>query len=85
MVRVSSGELQRQWGKIQDLALGEPVTVTCNGRDRIVLLSSDEYLRLKKRDREVLTLSSFTESDLQAIRSTEAPLQAAQFDHELKS
>ena len=83
MVRVSAGELQRQWGKIQDLAIAEPVTVTCNGRDRIVLLSSDEYQRLKKRDREVLTLADLTEADLLAIRVSEPPVETAEFDHEI--
>lgn len=83
MVRISSGELQRQWGRIQDIAIAEPVTVTCNGRDRMVLLSSDEYRRLKRRDREVLTLADFTEADLQAIRDAQAPAEAAQFDHEV--
>ena len=83
MVRISAGDLQRQWGWIQDLAIAEPVTVTCNGRDRMVLLSSDEYRRLKRRDREVLTLADLTEADLQAIRESEAPPESAQFDHEM--
>lgn len=83
MVRVTSGELQRQWGRIQDLALAEPVTVTCNGRDRMVLLSSDEYRRLKRRDREVLTPADFTQADLEALLQSEAPLESAQFDHEM--
>lgn len=75
--------MQRQWGRIQDLAIGEPVTVTCNGRDRMVLLSSDEYHRLKRRDREVLALADFTEADLRSIRASEPPSQAAEFDHEV--
>jgi PHD/YefM family antitoxin component YafN of YafNO toxin-antitoxin module len=83
MVRISAGELQRQWGKMQDIAIAEPVTVTCNGRDRMVLLSSDEYQRLKRRDREVLTLDDFTEEDLRAIRAAESPPETAQFNHEL--
>lgn len=83
MVRVTSGELQRQWGRIQDLAIAEPVTVTCNGRDRMVLLSSDEYRRLKRRDREVLTPADFTQADLEALLKSEAPPESAQFDHEM--
>jgi len=84
MVRISAGELQRQWGKFQDLAIVEPVTVTCNGRDRMVLLSSEEYRRLKRRDREVLTLDDLTEADLEAIRRLEPPPESYEFDHELK-
>lgn len=83
MVRVSAGDVQRQWGRIQDLAIVEPLTVTCNGRDRIVMLSTDEYRRLKKRDRDVLTLADFTLEDLQTIRDSEPPSEAAKFDHEV--
>lgn len=84
VVRVTSGDLQRQWSKFQDIALDEPVTVTCNGRDQMVLLSSDEYHRLKRRDREVLTPADFTEADLEAIQMVKIPAETAQFDHELR-
>jgi prevent-host-death family protein len=83
MVRVSSGELQRKIGHIQDIALVEPVTITNNGRDRLVMMSVEEYRRLKRRDREVLRAEDFTEADLQAIRAAEPPAEAAAFDHEV--
>jgi hypothetical protein len=41
MVRLPSHEVQRQWGRIQDIALVEPVTVTSKGRDRQVMLPAD--------------------------------------------
>jgi prevent-host-death family protein len=44
---VSSAEFQRNLGLYQDKALAEPVTITKNGRERLVLLSVDEYHRLK--------------------------------------
>ena len=40
MVRISSGELQRRIGYVQDLALVEPVTITNNGRDQLVMMSA---------------------------------------------
>lgn len=83
MITVSSAEFQRNFGRYQDVALTEPVAVTRNGRERIVVLSVDEYHRLKKRDRQVLGLEDFTEADLQAIRAAEPPPQAAAFDHEM--
>lgn len=46
---VSSAEFQRNLGLYQDKALAEPVTITKNGRERLVLLSVDEYHRLKNR------------------------------------
>jgi prevent-host-death family protein len=83
MQRVSSGELQRRIGHIQDMALVEPVTITNNGRDRLVILSTEEYRRLKRRDRRVMTLDDFTDADLQAIRAAGPPAEAAAFDHEV--
>ncbi len=85
MVRISAAELQRQWGRVQDMALAEPVTITSNGRDRMVLLSADEYVRLKKRDRQVLGFGDFVEADLEAIKAVEPAKTAAAFNHELDS
>ncbi len=83
MVRISAGELQRQWGRVQDLALAAPVTVTCNGRDRMVLLSTEEYNRLKRRDREVLGLGEFANADIEAIAAVEPSAAAVKFNHEM--
>jgi len=82
MVRVSSGELQRKMGHIQDLALVQPVTITNNGRDRLVLMSAEEYRRLKRRDRQVMGLEEFTKADLEALRNVQPSAAAAAFDHE---
>ena len=84
MVRVSSSEFVRNAGRYQELALTQPVTVTSYGRDRTVTISAEEYHRLKRRDREVMSLDDFTEADLEAIRSAKPPRAAAAFDHELK-
>ncbi|WP_342723694.1 type II toxin-antitoxin system prevent-host-death family antitoxin [Bradyrhizobium sp. B097] len=46
---VSSAEFSRNLGLYQDKALAEPVTITKNGRERLVLLSVDEYQRLKSQ------------------------------------
>jgi prevent-host-death family protein len=43
----TSVEFGRKIGHYQDRALVEPVMVTRNGRERVVLLSADEYKRLK--------------------------------------
>jgi prevent-host-death family protein len=82
MITISSVEFQRNFGRYQDVALIEPVAITRNGRERVVVLSVEEYQRLKRRDRQVLGLEDFTEADLQAIRAAEPPPEAAAFDHE---
>jgi len=83
MMTISSAEFQRNFGRYQDVALTEPVAITRNGRERVVLLSENEYHRLKQRDRQVLSLVDFNEADLQAILGAEPPPEAATFDHEI--
>ena len=82
-MKVSSAEFQKNFGRYQDVALTEPVTVTRNGRERTVLISCQEYLRLKRRDRRVLGLEDFTPEDIAAIERAEPPAAAAQFDAEV--
>jgi hypothetical protein len=46
------GKLVRQFARYSDMALAKPVLVTRNGRPRNVLLSVEEYDRLKTYDRQ---------------------------------
>ena len=50
MVRVSAGELQKQFGTYSEKAQREPVTITKHGRDSLVLISASAYERLKSMD-----------------------------------
>jgi prevent-host-death family protein len=54
MLTVSAAEFQRNFGRYQDEALKQPVSITRNGRDRLVVLAVEEYQRLKRRDRDVV-------------------------------
>jgi prevent-host-death family protein len=83
-MRVSSAELQKKFGSLSDKALTEPVTITRNGRDRLVLLSVEEYDRLKRRDRRVVRLEDFTDEEMALIAQSEAPSQYSHLDAELK-
>jgi hypothetical protein len=85
MIKVSSAEFQRNIGRYQDLALTQPVAVTRNGRERTVMISTEEYWRLKRRDRRVMSLDDFTDEDIAAIEAAEPPEEAKQFDHEIDS
>ena len=82
MIKVTSAEFQRNIGRYQDLALTQPIAVTRNGRDRTVMISTEEYQRLKRRDRQVLRLEDFTDEMLDAIAKAEPPEEAARYDHE---
>jgi len=48
MTIISTTEFQENFGYFQELAQREPVMVTNNGRESVVLLSAEEYAALKK-------------------------------------
>jgi len=82
--KVSAAEFQRNIGRYQDLALREPVAVTRNGRESTVMISADEYHRLKRRERQVLGLEDFTDTDIADLEAARAPEAAKALNHELK-
>jgi PHD/YefM family antitoxin component YafN of YafNO toxin-antitoxin module len=84
MVKVSSAEFQKNIGRYQDIALREPVLVTRNGRDRTVLLSTEEYQRLKRRDREVVSIYDLSQEEIEALKNLEIPEEAKQYNHEVE-
>jgi len=63
----TAGELVRQFAHYSDLALSQPVMVTRNGRPRSVLLSFEEYERLKRRDQQAFLAADTPERFLSAI------------------
>src|SRR5271157_5113557 len=83
-VTVSAAEFHRNAGVYQDIALTKPVTITKNGRERTVLLSAQEYARLKRRDRRVIAVGELSEHQVDAIRSARVPDQYADLDKEIK-
>ncbi|MCW5573269.1 MAG: type II toxin-antitoxin system Phd/YefM family antitoxin [Steroidobacteraceae bacterium] len=83
-VTVSAAEFHRNIGKYQDIALTKPVAITKNGRERTVLLSAEEYSRLKRRDRRVLGAEELSKRQLEAIRAARVPAEFAGLDSELK-
>ena len=83
-MQVSTTELLKQFGELADKALTEPITITKNGRARLVLLSAVEYERLKKRDRQVITPADLTPQELAALAAAEVPAEYSHLDAELK-
>ena len=51
-----------------------------NGRERTVMISVEEYHRLKRRDRQVLGLKDFTDADIAALEQTRAPAASTPFE-----
>ena len=83
-MKVSSDELQKRFAALADKALIEPLTITRNGRDRLVLLSIEEYERLKRRDRWVVCLADFTDAEMALIATSDVPPEYAHLDAELR-
>ena len=55
MTTVTAAEIQKNFGKFTELALRGAVSITRQGREALVLLSAEEYKRLKSLDdREAL-------------------------------
>jgi prevent-host-death family protein len=70
MIRVSSTEFGKEVGRYQDAALSQPVIVTRNGRDRTVMISAEEYHRLKRRDRQVFAAGEMPEDLVEAVKNS---------------
>ncbi len=83
-MKVTTADFIRNYGALADKALSEPVTITKNGRDRLVVISADEYSRLKRRDRRVVRLEDFTDEEMKAIAAAEMPRGFEHLDEELK-
>jgi prevent-host-death family protein len=83
-VKVTAAEFHRNIGAYQDMALTKAVTITKNGRDRTVLISAEEYTRLKRRDRRVIAAGELSERHVVALRAAKVPDQYADLDRELQ-
>ena len=85
MISVTSAEFQRGFGRFREAAQREPVAITSYGRESLILLSAEEYRRLKQSDRRAVHPWELGEEALAALEQAEPPAEAAQFNHEVKS
>ena len=85
MMRMTEAELQRGLGALAEKARHEPVTITTpDGRDEVVVLSPEEYARLKRRDRRVGLTEDLPEEWIEAVRNAKVPDEFATLDDQLK-
>jgi prevent-host-death family protein len=83
LIDIPAAEAARNFAKVSDQALREPVRITSHGRPRLVLLSVEEYERLKRRDRVVVKIEDLPDEFFEALMATEPSAEAEQFNHEL--
>ncbi|RDJ25016.1 type II toxin-antitoxin system Phd/YefM family antitoxin [Bosea caraganae] len=83
-MRVSTADFIKHYGALADRALAEPITITKNGRDRLVVMSADEYSRLKRRERKALLAEELSDEELKLIAESEPPAGLEHLDSELE-
>ena len=83
MLRVPTSEFQRNIEHYQDVAQREPVALIDGDAARCVVLSAEEYDRLKRRDRRVITVEEMTDEDLELIKNSKMPPGYEYLDAEL--
>ena len=76
MKTVTSVEMQRRFGRIREEAQRHPVGITNHGRVSLVLLSSDEYERLKSQDRIAQYAWETADEEIERIAETKPSAEA---------
>ncbi len=84
MITVTAAEFQRHFGRYQDEALTQPVAISRNGRERVVMISVDEYRRLKRRSREVIKVEDLSDAEVAQIGQGRMDPRHSHLDAELK-
>ena len=84
MPTVTAAELQKQFGLYREIARKVPVTVTHHGRESVVVISAEEYKRLKSfDDRQALYAWELPDDAVKALETARPPEFTKQFDHEV--
>jgi prevent-host-death family protein len=73
LTKVTASEFQQAFGALSDKARHEPVVITKHGRDSLVVMSTEEWTRLKRRDRQVGLTTELPEEWVEAVRNAKAP------------
>jgi prevent-host-death family protein len=82
--KVTSTEFGNKLGLYFQKAMSGPVTITHHGRDSLVVLSAEEYQRLKRRDRQAYRTEDTPAEFIAALQTAEPPVKTAQFDEEVR-
>jgi prevent-host-death family protein len=66
-MRVSSAEFLKRYGALTDVALSEPVTITRNGRDRLVLMSAEAFEQMSRYAPRARRIEELTDEELAMV------------------
>ena len=82
--KVTASEFQQGFGMLSDKARHEPIVITKHGRDSLVVMAAEEWMRLKRRDRRVGLTAELPEEWVDAVRNAKVPEEFAHLDADLK-
>ena len=85
IVRITASEFRKSFAAASDRALRGPVVITKQGRDHLVVLSAEEFARLKRRDRQVRAVDELPNAVIDLIERTEMDLRHGHLDAEFAS
>jgi prevent-host-death family protein len=84
MLKVTSGQFQKEFGRYRCEAHREAVIITNHGRDDLALISAQEYARLVKFDQVARYAWELPDEVIEAFGSEPVPQHTRAFDHEFK-
>jgi len=73
MKSVTSAEFQHHFERYLDEALINPISITRNGREPVVMISAEEYRRIKRSMHQSMQVEALSEQDLTAIEQADIP------------
>jgi len=82
MLKIPEAEAATNFSLYKDRALTQPVAITNEGEPRVVMISIEEYERLKRRDRQVVRTEDAPQEIVDAILAARPPEANKRFDHE---
>jgi len=82
MARITSGELQREFGRYRTVAQREAVIITNHGRDDLVLLAAAEYARLCRQMQKAFHVSELSDDVVDELGTVGVAESTAKYDHE---
>ncbi|MBM3647847.1 MAG: type II toxin-antitoxin system Phd/YefM family antitoxin [Alphaproteobacteria bacterium] len=71
--RATAASVQKNFGYYRDAALRRPLTVTHHGRPSVVIIAAEEYERLRRLDRQTLSVEEIGDETIAAIRKARIP------------
>lgn len=73
MTIASAADVAKNFGAFREQARVEPVVVTQYGKPSVVILSAEEYSRLRELDRRILRLEDMSDEELDEMAAAEIP------------